>query len=405
MRRVERRAFLAGLAALGTLASGDRRAAGRDGPERRADATELGVDDLAATDPTRIGAAPGGPATAGATDPAVVGPGARLTLVVGGPADSASGRFADLIAPLIEPKLLGPAQPAPGFGSADGPDARSRLRLETTGGADGVTAANAFEARANPDGSTALVVPGAAALAWLAGDPRVHFDTGLWVPALAAVAPAVLVGRPQAGGIAPGAAIRVGASTPAGRELPVLIALHLLGVRTEAVFGLHTAAESLAAFRDGRIDALLLAGTDVPARLATLGASGLSPLFALGPQGGGRDPELPGVATVDELSRRLHGRPLAGPLAPAFHASAAATRLDTAVVLPSLAAPDVVARWRTACDEVTGSLSLRSAVAAAALRPLAAPECVAAVNAVVAGETALLDLHRFLADRYGWRPA
>ncbi len=327
-------------------------------------------------------------------------PQAGATLLVGGPPDGTASEFATLLAPLLGPALLGPA---PGV-----PHPEGRLALDATGGLDGVTAANEFEARANPDGSTALMIPGAAALAWLAGDPRVHFDAGLWVPALVAIAPAVLVGRTPLERLPIGASLRLAASSPAGADLPALLGLELIRLRADPVFNMRLQADQEAALRDRSVDAILLTGRGVPQRLERLQTGGFTPLFALGRSDaavGARDPALPHVETLDELVERFYGHEPRGPLAPAYRASAAAAQLDAALVLPQLAPAGTVARWRAACNEASASPALQSATSEQSLRPLAAPDCVTAVSAVLAGQTAMLDLHRFLADRYGWHPA
>ena len=321
---------------------------------------------------------------------------AQPTLLVGGPAGGTACELAHLLAPLLGPALLGPAHAQPGQG---------HLSLDNTGGLDGVTAANEFEARANQDGSTALMVPGTAALAWLAGDPRVHFDAGLWVPALAAMAPSVLVGRTPLDNLPEGTQIRLAASSPSGRELAAILGLELIRLASRPVFDLRVAADMETALREGHVDAILLTGRGVPARLARLRADGFIPLFALGERDGSRDPSLPHVQTLEELATRRYGHRLLGPLAPAYRAAAAAAQLDAVLVLPQLATAGTVARWRAACDEANASPMVQSAASDQALRSLTAPDCVGAVSAVLAGETALLDLHRFLADRYGWRPA
>ncbi len=89
------------------------------------------------------------------------------TLLVAGPESGATDRWA---------ALLGPAL---GRGLPPG----TQVHTEAVGGPDGVTGANQFEARTTPDGTTALLLPGSAALAWLVGDPRARFDAAHWMPA------------------------------------------------------------------------------------------------------------------------------------------------------------------------------------------------------------------------------
>src|SRR5271166_1871079 len=86
----------------------------------------------------------------------------KVVLLAAGPDDGRMDRWGRLLAPPLERAL----------------PAGCSLQVGTVGGIDGVTGANRFEARVPPDGSTTLLVPGSAALAWLAGDPRAQFDAG-----------------------------------------------------------------------------------------------------------------------------------------------------------------------------------------------------------------------------------
>jgi hypothetical protein len=90
------------------------------------------------------------------------------TILVAGPDGGRLGRWGDAVASALDATL------PPG----------TKVRATCTGGIDGVTGANQFEARVAPDGTTVLLVPGAAALDWLVGDQRAHFDAEHWVPAL-----------------------------------------------------------------------------------------------------------------------------------------------------------------------------------------------------------------------------
>ena len=323
------------------------------------------------------------------------------TLLVGGPSGGSAAQIADLIAPILAPTLLGPS-------TAPDPSADERVGITLTGGLDGVTAANAFEARANPDGSTALIVPGHAALAWIAGDPRVHFDAGTWVPVLATLSPVAVVGRAGTASLARGRTVVLGGSNPAGPVLPALVALTLLGVDVHPRFDLDREEDAEAALRAGAIDAMVVSGRDVPTRIAGLGADGFPAYFSFGPNAGSptatREPALASVETFDERFARQTGAAPAGPLAGALRASAAAARLDTATVLPQLAPAAAVARWRDACDQAVGSLALQSATRAQSIAPAPAPVCVDAVRATVPSEDQMLALHRLLAGRWGWQP-
>ena len=311
--------------------------------------------------------------------------------MVAGPDDAGTARLAErLAAPLSATLHPGRA-----------------LAIDLVGGRDGVTGANAFEALTSPDGLTALLVPGAAAMAWLAGDRRVHFDAGRWVPALASVASGVLVGR---AGPLPSAR-RVAASTSSGLELTALLGLSLLGGEPAPVFGLAKPEDAAAALQAGRVDAILLAGRDVPARYAALcgpGAGlGLRPIFSLGSDSGAnaRDPALPDVPTLPELYRGAFGHAPTGVLFDAWTSTAAAARLDAALVLQPLTPAALVAQWRTACGNAVADPMLARDSRSAELDALPAPACVSALSAAIANQNALLVLRRWIASHAEWRPA
>ncbi len=311
----------------------------------------------------------------------------NAAVMVAGPVNAVTSRWAALLAPPLG-KALHPGIP---------------LTVSAVGGRDGVTGANAFEALINPDGSCALLVPGAAAVAWLAGDPRVHFDAGRWVPALTSFGSAVLVGRagPQP------ARLRVAASTPNGVELPALLGLSLLGGAPIPVFGLADPRDAHAALLDGRVDAVLLTGSSVPQRAAAMSSATLRPIFSLGHHADAalRDPALADVPTLPELHASAFGRKPAGDLFDAWKATAAAARLDVALVLQPLTPASLVAQWRSACTAAIADPALAGATRMAQLNPLPAPDCVAALATVMADENTLLTLRRWIASHADWRPA
>lgn len=310
---------------------------------------------------------------------ATAGPGALAaegaTLLVAGPAGGRLDRWAGLAAPWLARALPGGA----------------RLARRALGGVDGVTAANAFDALVEPDGSTALLVPGAAPLAWLAGDQRAQFDPRTWMPAWAALAPAVLLARAP---LAPGRKLHIPAIGGAGPVLPMLLALDLLGI--EAAL-LPRAAERSPA----DLDAVFLSGPGTAATAAALREAGLLPVLALGVPdaagGWGADPAFPGLPTaVGQVAARQV--PVA--LALALRAAAAAAQLDAALVLPALATPDMAAAWQRACAGLASSPDVLAAGAADGVRPGDPASANAAMAAIALGGPAAPELQRWLAARY-----
>ncbi len=317
---------------------------------------------------------------------AAAAPFAAATLLVGGPGGGGVDAWADWLAPALGPALF------PGVS----------LRKDVVGGVDGVTAANQFEAWAIPDGSTAALLPGAAALAWLSGDPRARFDAARWLPAMAATTPCLVASRLTLSQVT-AAPLRLAAAAPAGKEWPAMLALDLLGVPWQPVWGLPDPAEAL---KSRQVDAVCLTGRHVPDTAAILAAAGAAPLFSFGalddagaPQRAADFPDVP-AATELLANRSVNEHLLAG-----WHAAASAAGLNMALVLPQLTPAAMVAQWRRACAQASGSTLVQTQAAADGLRPIPAPAASAYTAAVLADTAALLELRRWLALRLDYRPA
>jgi len=313
-----------------------------------------------------------------------------VALLVAGPADGALNRWADALQPAIEQSLQ--------------PDAT--VRRLNIGGADGVTGANQFAARGAPDGLTAMLVPGQSVLAWLVGDPRVQFDASCWLPVMAGVTAGIVAGRPAA--LSRDRGLRIGAAGPAGPDLPALLGCDLLGARIEPVFGLTEPGATLNAFVQNAVDAVFLRGHNVPDQLAGMAAAGGQPLFALDAcdEAGNpvRDPAFPDVPILSELAAAGSASKPDGPLYHAWCASAAASRLEFGLVLPQLTPAAMVALWRRAGAEAAAVPGMQTMAASLGVRPLAGVAVPAGIADTAADTAALLELRRWLAKRFNWRP-
>lgn len=315
-----------------------------------------------------------------------------VTMLVAGPAGGRLDDLSDLIT-----RVFGRNLP-PG----------TVIRRQPTGGPDGVTGANRFDARVAPDGTTLLVLPGEAPLAWLTGDPRAHFDAAQWIPVLAGVTPGIIASRVRAGGLRPGSRLRIAAGSPAGPDLPALLALHLLGVEPVPVFGLADPVAARAALAAHTVDAVFLVGSNVPRQAETLAAADIRPLLSIGqPDGHGqiaRDPLFPDVPTLPELMLRLRGTPPNGPMFGAWRAAAAAAQLDFALVLPHLTPADIVSVWRQAGGLAAGTPEM-AGLAAEGVRPVIGPAFITGTAAMAPSPAALIELRSWLATRFNWQPA
>lgn len=306
--------------------------------------------------------------------PAATGLPDGAALLIAGPPKGRLDRWADLLIP-----ALGRALP-----SAFAHPAAQLITRSAIGGVDGVTGANQFEARVSPDGGTALLLPGSAAMAWLVGDPRAQFDAARWVPAWAGLASAVLVSRVP---LNPGGTLRVGGAHPAGPTLPALLALDILGI-------------TVTPSPDNAADAVFHSGQD--ARIAATAQRGMVPVLTLGaidPAGSWlRDPAFPTVPTVIEaVSHRVPPMPMLA----ALRAASAAVMLDAALVLPQLSPANRVALWRWACTEASATPDLLAEAAALGVRTATAPATATLMASIAADVPTLLALRSWLDARWG----
>jgi len=333
----------------------------------------------------------GRPLAAASPSPATVPFAETPRLFVAGPADGALNHWADALLPALEQSLP--------------PD--TAIKRVEIGSADGVTGANQFEVRGAPDGQTVLLAPGRAPLAWLVGDPRAKFDVAHWVPVIAGSSPAVVVGRPTV--LTPNGRARVAAAAPASLDLTALLGIYLLRTNMEPVFGLWEPGTVESAFAQGVVDALLVRGHRVPERVAALTAAGAQPLFTLGALDEHRrlvrDPVFPALPHFSELFAISTGNQPSGPLYEAWCAAAAAAQLDFGLVLPQLTPAAMVALWRRAGSDAVAEVGVQATAATASVRPLAGLVATANTAALAASAPALLELRRWLASRFHWRPA
>ncbi len=281
-------------------------------------------------------------------------------------------RWAEVLAP-----ALGEALPR-----------RLPLQLRNLGGIDGVTGANQFQARSEPDGSTALLLPGTAMLSWLVGEVRAKFDLARWVAVWATAGSSVLVSRRPLS--SPGT-LRIAAANVAGPELPVFLALDQVGLQ---------AAPSTP--QDA--DASLLQGPGIQQALARAQAAGLQPVLTLGSLGANaepaRDPLFPSTPTIYDLIAN-RGSP---EMRSAIRASALAAQLGAGLMLPQLTPAPSVALWRKACRSTLDDAQVTHEAAQQGAE-LVAPADAASCMSQIAGDPAtLLTIRGWLATRHDWRP-
>ena len=358
-----------------------------------------------------LGALAGLPLMAGAARRSLAASAQTLPSLITGGASAASPFPLDITAMIAGPEGGGTDRWARSVLSALAPSLPpgARVRGVPTGAADGVTGANQFEARTAPDGSSLLVAPGAAAMAWLVGDPRAQFDVGHWVPMMAGVCSGVVVLRGGLAALAPGQKIRIAAASLVGPELAALLGVDLLGAQPVPVAGLMDTASVRASLTKGSIDAALLRGPKLADDLAAMTGQGMQPIFALGilNEGGNaiRDPRFPDLPEFSELLAASRPQSASGPLFDGWQAIAAAARLEFAVVLPQLTPAAMVAKWRRVGSEAAATAALENQGAEQMVRIHGGAPGAVDVSAIVAESGALLEIRRWLGTRLDWHPS
>ncbi|GAN53907.1 hypothetical protein [Tanticharoenia sakaeratensis] len=325
-----------------------------------------------------------------ADDATVGGPPA---LLVGGSADTGPAQLAGVL-----------AQPlARSLGTA------GTLGIRQDAGQDGVTAANQFDTSTEAEVASALLIPGAALIAALTGDQRVHFDYSRWVSVMVAQTPVVTITRNELhrtlrariAGAFHDHPVRIGVSRATGVELASVLGLSLLGLHSVPVQGFAEPAQAIAALNDGTVDAIQLSpdpGEDLRGLIGRL-PTGSAPLFSFG--AGNASTVAPGFAETYMAQRQ---RTPGGPLYQAWCAVAAGAAIDSALVLPMLTPPTTVARWRRAAVLATEDNRVRDWTAHAQLTLNAGDNSAAALAALTPNLTAVLALRRWLAlNEPRWR--
>lgn len=219
----------------------------------------------------------------------------RAVLLAPGPGDSSLARLAERLAEALPPLL---------------PSAL-HLSVALAGGPDGLAAAARFGAGAG--GASLLLLPGRAAAARLAGDPRARFDGAGWGGVLLRPRRVVLAGR----GASPRPGARLAVEGPDSAEALGL----LLADGLEPRPGLPPAAVPQA-YAEGAVDALFT----TPDSAAALGAT----VWVALPPPGGAGPE----AAADPA------------LAAAGRAAATALTIEAALCTAALTPSDQLAAWR-----------------------------------------------------------
>lgn len=263
--------------------------------------------------------------------------------------------------------------------------------LNFSGGLDGVTGGNQFDAIAMPDGQMALLLPGIALVAATTGDPRVRFTTSRLAPLAAACADGVIVLRPGA------APTRVACRGPYAPGAAAVLLLHLAG-RTVRPVTAGTPPDALmvdglAALETGQADAALLRGADLPAQLARAARAGAQPLLRLTASG----PVAATDAAAPMASAIMAAIGQETALGAAALAIAQASRAAWLLALPALTPQQAASPWHDAAALIAADDQATHHAAAAGLILADAASGAHMLDALRLDSATQLALHRFTA--------
>lgn len=238
------------------------------------------------------------------------------------------------------------------------------IMINNVPGGGSINGANLFAVRARSDGSELLGTSASTQYPAMLGDPRVRYDYADWKPILATPTGGVVYASPELGEDADSALnalleqpVKLAAQTPTGVELPVLIALDMLGVDVDPVFGMRSRGEGRLAFERGEADIDFQTTSAYLSNVQPLVDSGKAiPLFTLGmldDEGNiVRDPAFPELPTFNEVYRQLHDGAPSGTAYEAYRKFfASGYALQKLVMIPADAPESMIETYRQAARE------------------------------------------------------
>lgn len=251
------------------------------------------------------------------------------------------------------------------------------IMIDNVPGGGSINGANIFAVRAKSDGSHWLGTSASTQYPAMLDDPRVRYDYGDWSPILATPTGGVVYAQPHLGETADAALdalleqpVKLAAQNPTGVELPVLIALDLLGADVQAVFGMRSRGEGRLAFERGEADIDFQTTSAYLSNVTPLVEAGKAvPLFSLGilNEEGKivRDPAFPELPTFNEVYQAHHGEAPSGNAYEAFRKFfASGYALQKLIMVPKDTPQALIDTYRQAARDFVGTEDFKEAAAA-----------------------------------------
>lgn len=191
-------------------------------------------------------------------------------------------------------------------------------------GGGSITGTNLFYTRAKSDGSDIIGTSASTLYPYMLGDKRVRFKLDEWTPIMASPTGGVVYVQPSLG-ISGGQdaakllhqELKFAAQGPTQLELPIMIALDLLGADVKPVFGMKSRGAGRLAFERGEANIDFQTTSAYMTSVQGLVDSGNAvPLFSVGvmDKAGNivRDPAFADIPTFEEVYQQVHGKAPSG---------------------------------------------------------------------------------------------
>ncbi len=235
------------------------------------------------------------------------------------------------------------------------------LVIDNVPGGGSINGSNLYAMRAPSDGSQWLGTSASTQYPAMLQDRRVRYDYNDWTPILASPTGGVVYAQPSLGSSPEEVLdalseqrVKFAVQSHTGLELPVLIALDMLGANVQAVSGMRSRGEGRLAFERGEADIDFQTTSAYFSSVAPLVESGRAvPLFSLGvldDQGDiVRDPAFPELPTFNEVYEAAHGEQPGGVAGDAYQKFfASGFTLQKMIVVPKDTPEALVAEYREA---------------------------------------------------------
>ncbi|RDL44290.1 tricarboxylate transporter [Marinomonas piezotolerans] len=203
-------------------------------------------------------------------------------------------------------------------------DGNPTLVIKNQPGGGSITGTNLFYKRASDDGSDIIGTSASTLFPFMLGDKRVRFKLDEWSPILASPTGGVVYVQPDIGvsdssDVAKlmGQELKFASQGPTQLELPILIALDLMGADIKPVFGMKSRGAGRLAFERGEATIDFQTSSAYKNSVQSLVDDGKAiPVFSVGVMNNEgdivRDPTFPNTPTFEEAYATVHGKQPSG---------------------------------------------------------------------------------------------